>query len=157
MHGMEEKIGSAACIPNPALQPLQVLVGEWQTSGSHPYLPDTPLHGRASFAWIEGGAFLLMRTECDNPNIPSGVAIFGSDDGAQRLFLLYFDERGISRLYNVSVTDDQITWWRDDPSFSQCFSIVIAEDDNTLLGQGEMSREGAAWEKDITMTYRRVM
>src|SRR5437899_10460642 len=52
---LTSRIGSAALIPNPALKPFEVLVGEWQTTGSHPYLPDSTLHGRTSFDWLEGG------------------------------------------------------------------------------------------------------
>ena len=48
-----------AAIPNPALTPLSVLVGEWDTVGTHPSLPDA-LHGYTSFEWFEGGAFLKM-------------------------------------------------------------------------------------------------
>ncbi|HEY0807122.1 MAG TPA: hypothetical protein VGD84_18790 [Pseudonocardiaceae bacterium] len=50
-------IGSEALIPNPALRPFAALVGEWRTTGTHPYVPDTIFHGRASFAWHEGGAW----------------------------------------------------------------------------------------------------
>ena len=70
---MARKTGSKAFIPNPALKPLEVLIGDWQTSGSHPYLPNTTLLGRVSFEWLEGGAFLIMRSEIDNPKFPDGV------------------------------------------------------------------------------------
>ncbi|MBA3943987.1 MAG: hypothetical protein H0X37_05425 [Herpetosiphonaceae bacterium] len=153
---MEEKIGSEALIPNPALQPFQVLVGEWQTIGSHPSLPGTPLHGRTTFDWLAGGAFLIMHSEIDDPNVPSGVAIFGSDDVAKQYFMLYFDERSISRQYDVTLTGNQLKWWRDEPSFAQRFTITIEDNSNKMVGKGEMSREGAAWEQDIALTYIRL-
>ena len=43
-----------------------------------------------------------MRSEIDEPEIPSGLAIFGSDNATGEYFMLYFDERGVSRKYNVS-------------------------------------------------------
>jgi hypothetical protein len=73
---MVTTIGSEAAIPNPALKPLGFLVGEWLTEGSHPVLPGKTLHGRTSFAWSDGGAFLVMRSEIDEPEVPSGIAIF---------------------------------------------------------------------------------
>ena len=79
---MKTKIGSTALLSNPALKPFAVLVGEWQTTGSHPYFPNTILKGRTSFEWTEGGAFLIMRSEVNHPQFPSGIAIFGSDDQA---------------------------------------------------------------------------
>lgn len=153
---MKKQIGSEAFIPNPALEPFKVLVGEWQTIGFHPYLPGITLHGRTTFDWLEGGAFLIMHSEIDDPNFPSGVAIFGSDDVAKKYFMLSFDERGVSRKYGVTMTGDQLKWWRDEPSFSQRFTIVIEDNSNKMVSKGEMSREGAAWEEDLALTYVRL-
>lgn len=94
-----------AAIPNPTLKLLGILVGEWNTVGTHPYIPNTTLHGRSSFQWIEGGAFLLWQSETDEVGIPSGIAIFGSDDETEEYFMLYFDERKVSRKYDVSIRD----------------------------------------------------
>ena len=152
---MARKTGSKAFIPNPALKPLEVFIGDWQTSGSHPYLPNTTLLGRVSFEWLEGGAFLIMRSEIDNPKFPDGVEIFGSDDAAKEFFMLHFDERGTSRKYNVSMTGKQLKWWRDEPSFSQRVTITIEDDGNKMVSKGEMSRDGAAWEDDLSLTYER--
>jgi hypothetical protein len=51
-----------------------------------------------------------------------GVAIFGSDDGAERIYMLYFDERGVSRTYDVTVGVKEMTCRRDHPKFSQATS-----------------------------------
>jgi hypothetical protein len=48
---------------------------------------------RSSFEWHEGGAFVLMRSEIDRPEIPSAVAVIGSDDVAGTFTTSYFDER----------------------------------------------------------------
>jgi hypothetical protein len=147
-------IGSEALIPNPALQPFAALVGEWRTTGTHPLLPGVVFHGRTSFAWHEGGAFLIMHSEIDKAEVPSGVAIFGSDDDAGTYFMVYFDERGVSRKYDVTVAGNTMTWRRDTPSFSQRNTISIAGDE--LVSKGEMSRDGGAWEGDLSLTYVRV-
>lgn len=148
-------IGSEAAIPNPALKDFAPLVGEWQTTGHHALLPGTTFHGRVSFAWIEGGAFMMMRTEIDEPGIPSGISIFGSDDATGQCFMLYFDERGVSRKYDASVSENRLTWWRDEPSFSQRATLTL-EDRDRMVSKGEMSREGADWENDLALTYSRI-
>ena len=150
------KIGTKAVTPNPALKPFEVFIGEWKTTGSHPYLPDTVLHGRVSFEWLEGGAFLLLRSEIDEPRFPHGIEIFGSDDVEKKFFMLHFDERGVSRIYNVSMEGNQLKWWRDDPNFSQRITITIEDDGNKMISRGEMSRDGGAWEDDLELTYTRV-
>jgi hypothetical protein len=149
---MANKIGSKASMPNPALKPFETLIGEWQTTGTHPYFPDAELHGRVSFEWIKDGAFVMMRSEIDHPKFPDGISIFGSDDHAQTYYMIYFDERGISRKYDALVTDSQLKWWRDDPHFSQRFTMSIAKDN--LVTTGEMSLDGGEWEKDLSLTYK---
>jgi hypothetical protein len=153
---MATKIGTKAAIPNPALKPFELLVGRWETTGSHPYLPGVVLHGRTSFDWAEGGAFLIVRSEIDESHFPDGVAIFASDDAAKRYVMLTFDERGVSRVYEVTMAGNELRWWRDEPSFSQRFVMTIDEDGNTMISTGEMSRDGGAWEKDLELTYTRV-
>lgn len=151
---MAEKIGAKAIKPNPALKPFEPLAGEWQTTGSHPYFPDIELHGRTSFEWTLGGAFLLMRSELDHPKFPDGIAILGSDDEAGTYYMMYFDERGVSRKQDVTITESRFAWRRDDPHFSQRFVMDIEK--NKLVSRGEMSRDGGDWEKDLSLTYKRL-
>jgi len=141
--------------PNAALQPLSVLIGTWNTSGTHPLVPGVTFHGRTSFDWLEGGAFLIMHSEIDEPQIPSGIAIFGTDDTTGECSMLYFDERGVSRRYEVSIKDNVWKWWRNTPEFSQRFAGTIAADGRTIDGRGELSRDGTNWEGDLQLKYTR--
>src|SRR5215213_10019896 len=118
---MAELVRNEAAKPNPALEPLSVLVGTWNTVGTHPLVPGTTFHGRTTFEWLDGGAFLVMRSEIDEPQIPSAIAVIGSDDATGECTMLYFDERGVSRRYGVRLRGDELAWWRDDPAFSQRF------------------------------------
>jgi len=152
-HGDPDR--NEAAKPNLALEPLKALVGTWDTVGTHPLVPGKTFHGRTSFSWMEGGAFLIMRSRIDEPEIPSGIAIFGSDDAAGTYSMQYFDERGVSRKYDVSVQDDVVQWWRDEPAFRQRNVVTIAADGRTMSARGEMSRDGAAWEPDLALTFTR--
>jgi len=145
-----------ASIPNPALEPFRVLIGNWNTVGTHGLVPDTVLHGRTSFEWLEGGAFLMMRTEIDDPRFPSAIAIFGSDDAEEEYYMLIFDERGVSRKYEVTLRDHIWRWWRNAPGFFQRYQATIVADGNTIIGKGELSKDGSSWERDLDLTYNRV-
>jgi hypothetical protein len=144
--------GARAQIPNPALKPLEFLVGEWRTSGTHPLVPGESLSGRTSFGWHEGGAFLVMRSQVDHPQFPDGLAIIGSSDSG-RFAMLYFDERGVSRIYEVSVGDGTVSWRREDPDFSQ--STTIRADGDGLVGEGRMTDESGEWVDDLSQTFVR--
>lgn len=144
-----------AAIPNPALKPLSILVGTWRMVGSHPSLPDT-LHGQTTFKWLEGGAFLMMHSETQEPGVPSSLAMIGSDDNADTFFMLYFDERSVSRKYEVTLSNNIWKIWRDEPSFPQRFTGTIADDGNTIVGVWEVREDGSNWKRDLEMTYTRV-
>jgi hypothetical protein len=150
---MRSPPGREAARPDPTLAGWSKFIGEWDTLGSHPYLPDMTLHGRTSFAWLEGGAFVIMRSEIAEPGIPSGIAVFGSDDGTGEHFMLYFDERGVSRRYNVEPSRDGWTWWRNTPDFAQRFTLSLSSDERTILGKGVMSKNGGPWEGDLELTF----
>jgi hypothetical protein len=119
-------------------------------------MPGTTLHGRTSFEWFENGAFVLMRSEIDEPEVPSAVAIIGSDDAAGTLTMIYFDERDISRRYNVEAAEGEVCWERDEAGFAQRMVLTIAADGSRLDAQGTMSRDGGAWEDDLALTYERI-
>jgi hypothetical protein len=150
-------VGAASLIPNADLEPLAGLIGEWRTSGTHPLMPGITVHGRASFSWHLGGAFLVMHSQIDDdPRFPSGVAVFGSDGRPGAFTMIYFDERQVSRRYEVTAGDGRVTWHRDDPELAQRTELVIDPGGRRIDGRGEMSRGGGAWEGDLSLTYERV-
>ncbi len=153
---MNQHSHEKASIQNPALEPFSVLIGNWSTTGTHGLMPDTILHGHASFEWLENGAFLLVRSKVDDPRFPSTVSIFGSDDAEGKFFMLTFDERGVSRKYDVTLHDNIWKWWRDAPGFSQRYEGIIGDGGNTIITKGELSKDGVSWQKDLDLTYTRV-
>ena len=153
---MVKNANHEAAIPNPALQPLSILVGNWETVATHRLVPDTIFHGHTSFEWLEGGAFLKMYSEIDEPGIPTAVTIIGSDDKSETYFMLYFDERGISRRFEGTLHDNIWKYWRIVPGFSQRFTGTISDDGNTITGVVELSEDDATWKNDLEITYRRV-
>jgi hypothetical protein len=152
---MAKEVGQEALKANPALRVLEGLVGTWATVGTHPYLPGKTLHGRATFEWIEGGAFLRWRSEIEEPEVPSGVAIFGSDDATGEYHMLYFDERYVSRKFDISIEHNGVRMQRSSADFSQRMVLTVADDGRTMVSKGEMSRNGGAWEPDLELTYSR--
>jgi len=149
------EVGIGALKPNATLKVLSPYIGLWRTTGSHPLMPGQSLEGRTSFAWHQGGAFVIMHSEMQQPEVPPGVAIFGSDDNGS-LVLIYFDQRGVSRHYEVSVNGREMRWRRDDPKISQRMSFTASADGKVIEQVGQMSKNGGAWQDDLTLTYHLV-
>lgn len=153
---MADLFGAGAHRPNPALEPLAPLLGEWRTTAIHPLVSGTEFHGRTSFTWHEGGAFLLMRSEIDESEIPNGVAIIGSDDAAGTFTMIYSDERDISRHYTVEIALPEVSWHRDQAGFAQRMVLTVADDGSRIEARGTMSRGSGPWEDDLQLTYERI-
>jgi len=153
---MPSTIAHQASIPNPRLAALEPFIGTWITGGHHPMLPGTVLHGRTTIEWLDGGAFLYMRSEIYDPRFPAGIAIIGSDDEAGTFTMLYFDQREVSRRYEVTIGGGVIRWERTSPKLAQRFVLTISADGDRIHSVGEMSRDGGAWEPDLGLTYTRV-
>ena len=141
---------------NPALARLDRAIGTWSVTGSHPYLPGRTLRGRVTFERIEDGAFVRMHSKMDDPEIPEGVALLGTDDADDACTMLYVDVRGVARKYDVALDDDGFTWSRNAPGFSQRFRVTIARGGEAMEGEGTMSKDGATWEPDLRLSYVRV-
>ena len=144
---------------NPALERLRVFVGEWNieiTSMSFHPDPSAVERGHTSFDWLEGTAFLLQRSEISNPDWPRSIAVIGPDDGTGTYNMLYFDSRGVSRIYQMSLSGDTWKLWRDFPGFSQRFIGTFSDDRNTISARWEKSRDGSNWELDFKLTYTRI-
>jgi hypothetical protein len=131
----------------------QRFIGRWETRGRHPMLPGADLRGHATFEWLDGRRFVIQRSHFDLPEIPDAIAIVGITGG--QLSMHYFDHRGVYRVYAVSLEGDRWQFWRDDPGFRQRFTGVFSPDGDTITGQGQLARDGAGWEDDLAVTYRR--
>jgi hypothetical protein len=153
---MPPLIAQEASIPNPRLAAFAPFIGTWTTEGRHALLPGTTLHGCATFEWLDGGAFCCLRSKVDDPRFPAGIAIFGSDDEAGTFTMLHFDQRGVSRRYEVTIDAGVVRWERSSPTLSQRYVLTISADGDTAHSVGEMSRDGGEWGPDLELTYARV-
>jgi hypothetical protein len=143
--------------PNKALLGFEPFIGTWDTTGTHGMLPGTMVKGRTSFEWHESGAFIVVKSTVDDERFPSeAVAMIGSDDVLGTYAMLYYDARGVSRIQNVSLEGATLRWSRDAPAFSQRYVLTLSEDHQTIVGKGEISKDGTTWEKDLDQDYTKV-
>jgi hypothetical protein len=150
------KKGQQPPAPNPSIERLAALVGEWRTDINMPLDPPIVTSGRTTCEWSEDGSFLIVRGSVEHPDFPSLTAILGGDDETERYSMLYFDSRGISRLYEMSLSTEVWKLWREAPELSQRFIGKFSEDGNTMVGAWERSSDGAHWEYDFDLMYTKV-
>lgn len=120
-----------------AESPFGRLVGTWEFE---PIVDGRSMgRGRATFEWIEGGAFVLERSEAEwtEPswveNAPvSTRSVIGSDDSADGMVQLYSDSRDVFRIYR------------------------FRDKGRTIDGHWDSSPDGTTWDLDFPITYRRI-
>ncbi|MDQ6739663.1 MAG: hypothetical protein M3021_04650 [Actinomycetota bacterium] len=140
---------------NPALAPLAVLVGEWQVDLTFPAQPH-PFRTRASCAWREEGAFLAIHMGDRAAGPPYSIAVVGRDDTTGLYTALYYDDRGVSRIYLMSLEGCEWRQWRDAPGFAQRFVGTLSADSQTITARWEKSTDGTTWEHDFDLIYTRL-
>jgi hypothetical protein len=92
----------------------------------------------------------------DLPEAPDNLSVIGCDAGNGTYFLLYSDERGVCRVYQMSIGDGHWRLWRDGEPFSQRFEATFSEDGNTMTGHWEIAEDGVNYTTDFQLVYRRV-
>jgi len=140
--------------PITSLKQFEILVGEWEMVGTHPQLP-AALRGTSTFEWMREGAFLIWHFDWEPSSVPSAISVIGHDDTVETCTTLYSDERGVARIYQMSLDAGVWKTWRDSPGFSQRVTATFSDDGNTITGHGELSHDGSNWEGDLDVTYTR--
>ena len=142
---------------NTALEFLGVFLGKWNIEiSSFQEDPSAVYRGNASFQWLEGGAFLSQRSQVPGTDFPRVTAVIGPDDTASAYCMLYADSRGVSRIYQMSLTDGIWKLWRDFPGFSQRFTATFDGSYRILTGAWENSPDGSNWRHDFNIKYTKV-
>ena len=115
-----------------ALKRLEPLLGEWALEATSPDGDRWPGEGRATFQWHESRAHLLARTSVAVPGAPDAISIIGCDAANGTYFQLYSDDRGVCRVYEMSIGGGEWKLWRDGEPFPQRFTATISEDGKTI-------------------------
>jgi len=101
------------------------------------------------------GAHLVERSTVEMPEAPGGISIIGCDAANGTYYQLYSDERGVCRVYEMSIDEAEWKLWRDGDPFSQRFTGRFENDGDTIVGRWELAEDGTNFETDFDLIYRR--
>ena len=139
-----------------ALKKLEPLVGEWTIEGKWSDEKPWPGGGRSTFEWHDSGAHLIQRTTVELPEAPDSISIMGCDAANGTYSQLYSDERGVCRIYEMSIGNGEWKLWREGLPFAQRFTGRISDDGQTIAGRWEIAEDGTNYTTDFFLTYRRL-
>jgi Protein of unknown function (DUF1579) len=143
-----------------ALSRLDALVGEWEMEFSFEsgfFGPGSPAvsgrGGRTTFQWFDGEFFLIQRATAEDPSAPNGIMIIGMGKESETFEQHYYDSRGVTRVYQMSLNEGTWNLWREAPGFHQRYTGVFSEDGNRITGAWEKSADGSGWKHDFDLSY----
>jgi hypothetical protein len=131
---------------------LEPLVGTWTLEGRAPGGPPWPGDARVTFEWMEGNQLLIGRSTVKMPDAPGSICVIGCDAANGSYTQLYTDERGVCRVYEMSIGDGEWRLWRDGEPFDQRFAGHFSDDGTRIDGRWEKKLSGA-WVPDFDLTY----
>ena len=139
-----------------ALKELEVLVGEWSMQATPPGGEPWPGEATTTFEWLEGSdnRLLIERSTVEMPEAPDIVCVIGCDAANGTYYQLYSDDRGVCRVYEMSIGNGEWKLWREGEPFNQRFTAKISEDGNRIEGRWEADEGG--WKTDFDLVYTRV-
>src|SRR5262249_38703610 len=132
--------------PNPALKELAPLIGSWEVAV--PQFPGPP--GAVTFEWLEGGAYLRFHATVPDP-APTSTWIIGRDDASETCTALYYDSRGVSRVYRMTFGGGVWKLWREAPGFWERFTGALRDGGGPIRGAWGVWPEGAEWRHEFHM------
>jgi hypothetical protein len=134
------------------LAPFEALIGTWSTEAKH-RLVDEVVPGSSTFEWLEGGHFVVMRSDNDHELFPDAISVIGRPESGEGLALEYFDSRGVRRTYEVSLENGVLRWWRNQPGLDQRSYAKLRPDSFEFVHQ--LAETPGEWKDDLKTTYRR--
>ena len=148
---------SGGSLPQPTRspRPLDMLLGRWEMVGSHPAFT-SEARGTSSFEWLTEGALLKWHFNWDKPGPPTAVSVIGGDDSDDAYSVLYADERGVRRVYRMTLDGGLWRMSRDSEGFSQRMTGTFNADGTRIDVRWELSRDGSTWTPDLNVIYSRV-
>lgn len=144
---------------NEAMQQLDVLVGEWDTTLTDAWFlepPDQEMPGSATVEWV-GEAFIVLRwtMQGDVGSATSEqVLVLGRSDARDEFSAMYHDERGVCRIFAMTFDGARWVLTREDPDMFQRFVADVTQD--RIAGRWEASEDrGDTWRKDFDLSFAR--
>jgi hypothetical protein len=137
---------------NKGLGALEPLIGEWEFTMYNAWFlesMDTKVVGKTIVERIHD-SFIVVRQETDGK--PDDIWVIGYSDAQGKYELFYYDQRGVSRIFDMSFDGKRWTFSREDKDFYQRFIAEVSL--NKIQARTEASEDkGKTWRKDFDMTY----
>lgn len=141
---------------NKALAALEPLIGEWEYTMYNCWFLESMETKVKGFTTIErlDGSFVVVRSS-DADKKPSDVWVIGYSDPQEKYQMFYYDQRGVSRIFDATFDGKKLVFSRDDEDFYQRMTLTIKADGLHTVAEASDDK-GKTWRKDLEMQYIKI-
>ncbi|HEY3086355.1 MAG TPA: hypothetical protein VGK28_12965 [Candidatus Dormibacteraeota bacterium] len=134
------------------IEQLRALLGDWVADSK----AFSEGRGHTIVTLTEDGKFMRIHSVEEDQRFPESLMIIGADEASDYCTVLYYDSRGVYRVYRTRLAGGEWTIWRDAPGFNQRYIGKLSEDGRSITGRWEMSEDGKSWKVDFDLNYTKV-
>ena len=141
---------------NKALSALEPLIGEWEYTMYNAWFlesMDTKVKGFTTIERLEDSFVVVRSTDADKK--PSDIWVIGYSDPQEKYMMFYYDQRGVSRIFNATFDGSQLVFWREDKDMHQRITLEITDDGLHSVAEASEDK-GKTWRKDLAMAHKRI-
>ena len=138
---------------NSALKALKPLIGDWEYTMYNCWFlesMDAKMTGTTKIECLYD-SFVVVRGEQADKK-PDDIWVIGYSDPREKYELFYYDQRGVSRIFDMEFDGKKWSFYREDKDFYQRFTADISP--GKIQAKTEASEDkGKTWRKDFDITY----
>lgn len=138
---------------NKALAALEPLIGEWEYTMYNAWFlesMDTEVKGFTTIERLHDSFIVVRSTDADKK--PGDVWVIGYSDPQEKYQMFYYDQRGVSRIFDTTFEGKKLVFNREDKDFYQRMTLTITADGLHAVAEAS-DDQGKTWRKDLEMKY----
>jgi hypothetical protein len=141
---------------NKALSALEPFIGKWEYTMYNCWFlesMDTRVKGFTTIERLHDSFVVIRNSDADKK--PDDIWVIGYSDPQEKYQMFYYDQRGVSRIFDASFDGQKMVFQREDNDMHQRVTLEITSDG--LHSVAEASEDqGTTWRKDLEMAYVKI-
>lgn len=114
---------------------------------------DAEVKGFTNIEWLYDTFLIIQTTDADNK--PNDIWVIGYSDPQKKYQMFYHDQRGVSRIFNMTFDSKTIIFLREDEDFYQRITLEIEEEKLHSIAEASED-QGKTWRKDLEMSFLKI-
>lgn len=114
---------------------------------------NTEVEGFTTIERLHDSFVVLRNSDADKK--PDDVWVIGYSDPQEKYGMFYYDQRGVSRIFDAAFDGKKFVFSRKDKDFYQRMTLTVKVEGLHTLAEAS-DNKGKTWRKDLEMRHTRI-